>query len=255
MLKKSTFKYILRWRRQGSDFNADRLKHGLFASVGRCNRLKVLIYPESTRPAVRLSLLAIVALSWVLYPSHFVWGVDSVETLVFLRHGEKPSRGLGQLECKGLNRALALPAVLTTRFDKPVAIFAPDPAKKKQDGDTLYSYVRPLATIEPTAIRLELPVNTDFGFDDKESLEAALQVAAYRNGTVFIAWEHSMIRAIARDLLIAHGADPSLVKEWTSGDFDSIYIVTLTWAGDRAEASFGIDSEGLNGLGSSCPTH
>ncbi len=33
------------------------------------------------------------------------------ETLVFVRHGEKPAQGYGQLNCQGLNRALALPAV------------------------------------------------------------------------------------------------------------------------------------------------
>ena len=31
------------------------------------------------------------------------------ETIVFMRHGEKPPEGLGQLDCQGLNRALALP--------------------------------------------------------------------------------------------------------------------------------------------------
>ena len=34
------------------------------------------------------------------------------ETIVLLRHGEKPPTGLGQLTCKGLNRALALPSLL-----------------------------------------------------------------------------------------------------------------------------------------------
>jgi len=32
-----------------------------------------------------------------------------IETIVFLRHGEKPQRGLGQSTCQGLNRVLALP--------------------------------------------------------------------------------------------------------------------------------------------------
>ena len=30
------------------------------------------------------------------------------QTIVFLRHGEKPASGLGQLTCQGLNRSLAL---------------------------------------------------------------------------------------------------------------------------------------------------
>jgi len=84
---------------------------------------------------------------------------------VLLRHGEKPPGGLGQLTCKGLNRALALPSVLIGRYGKPDFIYAPNPSMQVKDGRILptYSYVRPLATIEPTAIRLGMPVNTQIG--------------------------------------------------------------------------------------------
>jgi len=79
------------------------------------------------------------------------------ETIVFVRHGEKPAAGLGQLDCRGLNRSLELPAVINAMFGKPKAILAPDPAKQKEDGGVLYDYVRPLATIEPTAIAFGMP--------------------------------------------------------------------------------------------------
>ena len=71
---------------------------------------------------------------------------------MLVRHGEKPDKGLGQLDCQGLNRALALPAVIAKIFGKPSAIFAPDPSQQKEDDGVSYDYVRPLATIEPTAI-------------------------------------------------------------------------------------------------------
>lgn len=54
-------------------------------------------------------------------------------TIIIVRHGEKPAQGLGQLTCQGLNRALALPAVLLSRYGNPVAIYAPNPAIKKID--------------------------------------------------------------------------------------------------------------------------
>ena len=38
------------------------------------------------------------------------------ETIVAIRHAEKPPASLGQLTCKGLNRALALPKVLIPRY-------------------------------------------------------------------------------------------------------------------------------------------
>ncbi|STQ42518.1 Uncharacterised protein [Ewingella americana] len=46
------------------------------------------------------------------------------ETLIFVRHGEKPTSSSGQLTCKGLNRALALPGVLLPRYGNPDHIFA-----------------------------------------------------------------------------------------------------------------------------------
>ena len=83
----------------------------------------------------------------------------SEETIVLIRHGEKPVDGLGQLNCQGLNRSLALPRVLLAKFGKPAFIFAPNPTRQVNDKGRPYDYVRPLATIEPTAIQLGLPVN------------------------------------------------------------------------------------------------
>src|SRR5207248_9302574 len=88
----------------------------------------------------------------------------TTETLVFLRHGEKPSGGYGQLTCQGLQRALALPAVLTSRYGNPQYLFAPNPAMLVPDVAGSFYYVRPLATIEPTAIRLGLPGNARYGY-------------------------------------------------------------------------------------------
>jgi len=62
---------------------------------------------------------------------------DGVETIVFVRHGEKPSKGLGQLNCKGLNRTLALPSVMAKLFGPLEAIFAPDPSDQKVDDGPL----------------------------------------------------------------------------------------------------------------------
>jgi hypothetical protein len=56
----------------------------------------------------------------------------SVETLVCIRHGEKPPGGLGQLTVKGLNRALALPKVLLAKYGRPQFVFAPSPNQKTE---------------------------------------------------------------------------------------------------------------------------
>ena len=85
---------------------------------------------------------------------------DATETIAFLRHGEKPPAGLGQIDCQGLNRALKLPGALAAlfpapAFPRPAAIFVPDPSVREEDHGVLYDYVRPLETIAPTAVALE----------------------------------------------------------------------------------------------------
>ena len=56
--------------------------------------------------------------------------------------------------------------MLRRSFGKPDAIFAPNPAAQKWDEGEAYDYVRPLTTIEPTAIAFGLPVNASFGLTD-----------------------------------------------------------------------------------------
>ena len=99
-------------------------------------------------------------------------------TLVLIRHGEKPANGLGQLSCTGLNRSLALPAVLVGKFGRPAALYAPNPGVPKRDQGVSYNYIRPLATIEPTAIQLGLPVNTQWGLDELDALQAEMETTA-----------------------------------------------------------------------------
>jgi hypothetical protein len=175
------------------------------------------------------------------------------ETLVFVRHGEKPAQGYGQLDCQGLNRALALPAVIAAKFGKPDAIYAPDPGEQKKDNGHLYYYVRPLATIEPTAIQFGMPIQTPYGLSQIDKLERALVAPAYRGKLVVIAWEHKLIEKLVRDMLAAHGGSASDVPHWQSADFDSIYIVKLDWRNGTPRASFKHEQQGLDGRSKDCP--
>ena len=89
---------------------------------------------------------------------------DGTQTLVFLRHAEKPDGGLGQLNCQGLNRAIDLATLLPEKFGKANYVFAANPTRNVEEGelDNSYSYIRPLMTISPSAIKLGLPVNINF---------------------------------------------------------------------------------------------
>src|SRR5277367_623741 len=113
----------------------------------------------TSRSFIRIgSGLIAIAGMWSQAPYAAAAQAAVTETIVLVRHGEKPALGLGQLDCQGLNRALALPAVIGKELGEPTAIFAPDPAQSKEDHGQPYNYVRPLATIEPTAIAFGLPV-------------------------------------------------------------------------------------------------
>lgn len=176
---------------------------------------------------------------------------ESVETLICIRHGEKPPGGLGQLTCRGLNRSLALPAVLLKKFGTPQFIFAPNPTEKVDPGG--YYYVRPLATIEPTAIRCGLPVNTEFGYREVKGLEQELAKPPYQNATVFIAWEHGLLDVFAKNLVKDNGGNPEQVPPWPGKDYDTIFVFKITRNGPHTAVTFSIDHEGLNNLSDNCP--
>ncbi|MGO8672862.1 MAG: hypothetical protein ACLQVD_16060 [Capsulimonadaceae bacterium] len=176
---------------------------------------------------------------------------QTVETIVCIRHAEKPTGGLGQLTCQGLNRALALPDVLL-KYGQPQFIFAPTPALKN-DGGTEYNYVRPLATIEPTAIRCGLPVDTAFAYKDTAGLESEIVKPKYQNSVIFIAWEHKALVDFAKELLTAGGKDPTQVPDWKGDDYDTIYLIKITWVGGHESVSFTTDHEGLNNQKDTCP--
>jgi hypothetical protein len=194
-----------------------------------------------------------IPLSILLLSGTSAYSDDAVETVILVRHGEKPDRGLGQLNCKGLNRALALPPVIAKVFGRPEAIFAPDPSEQKRDAGESYDYVRPLATIEPTAIAFGLPVHASLGVSDTDGLRAALEQPLYRNALVLVAWEHKRIETIARGLLADYGGDQALVPRWDANDFDSIYVVTIANAGAAGKATFTVKHEGLDGRPDTCP--
>jgi hypothetical protein len=199
---------------------------------------------------------AVAALSWSvpLVAGNAGQSEKAIETIVFVRHGEKPEGGFGQLNCQGLNRALALAPIIAKSFGRPDAIFAPNPSHPKEDAGKLYDYIRPLATIEPTAIWFGLPVDVSLDFHDREGLQAALEKWRTPDHSVFllVAWEHKQIAPIVRALLATHGAGAEMVKQvkdWDGKDFDSMYVVTI---GDT-KTTFDHKHEGLDRQPDACP--
>jgi hypothetical protein len=174
-------------------------------------------------------------------------GAATVETIVLVRHGEKPADDEGQLTFQGLNRALALPDVLIKKYGNANFVFAPGTQVPITKNGVAYSYIRPLITIEPTAIRLHLPVNATYAFDDVDGLEKELLSPAYKGSLIFVAWEHGKLDAMVKQMMTALGGDAATVPDWAGKDYDSIFVVKIRTAGGKRSITFRHDQEGLDG--------
>jgi hypothetical protein len=177
------------------------------------------------------------------------------ETIVAIRHAEKTAASLGQLTCKGLNRALALPKVLIPRYGKPDRIYAPDPATRiRQLGTFSFSYVRPLMTIEPTAIQLEMPVNALIGFKNVRQLRKELLAPENANSIIYVAWEHVYLNQFAKRLLKTYGKDPSVVPDWPNDEYDRIYVFQIKNVGKKKDLTFSVEQQQLtDSMSDKCP--
>jgi hypothetical protein len=247
--------YFVRLRRSGSSFEAARSTDGVtWTVVGS----QTIAMASTIYVGIAVSSHVAGTLATATFASTTLTGTigpasDTTETVVIMRHGEKPAGGYGQITCQGLQRALALPNVLTPQFGVPQAIFAPDPFEKVTDSAGSFYYVRPLATIEPTAIRLGLPVNTRYGYADIKSLQSALADPIYADATIYVAWEHVYLQQLVQNLMNAYGGGAT-VPSWPNSDYDSVYVVRLTYSnGIIINAQFTHDYEGLNNLSTTCP--
>lgn len=178
----------------------------------------------------------------------FAHGED-VETIVCFRHGEKPATEIGQLNVVGLNRALALPGVLVPKYGTPNYLFAPDPDKDMaggRNGEPKRYYQRPLATIEPTAIKLGMPVNTEFGFKNIAGLEQELLKPQYRSALIFVAWEHRLLAEFIAKIDADVGRTTLKAIDWPSADYDSLYVIRITHGANGETISVTHDQEGLD---------
>ncbi|TFB30669.1 histidine phosphatase family protein [Pseudomonas sp. F01002] len=182
---------------------------------------------------------------------------DGTQTLVFLRHAEKPEGGLGQLNCQGLNRAIDLATLLPEKFGKANYVFAANPTRNVEEGeqDNSYSYIRPLITISPSAIKLGLPVNINFSANDTSDLADELLQDKYHNSVIYTAWSHGylpeLINKVAGE---AVGKKQTIADDWESNDYDSLYVLTLTWHNGKASVVSHSYKQGLNNSSQTCPT-
>ncbi|AFJ46003.1 histidine phosphatase family protein [Shimwellia blattae] len=172
----------------------------------------------------------------------------ATQTFIFIRHGEKPDNGSGQLTCKGLNRSLALPTVLVSRFGPPGAIFASAP-----DQSNTGSSLRALSTVTPLAVQLSVPINLEYHAADVKRV--AKRLTRDKQPVILVAWEHHNLIRVVKSILRREGADSSVVPDsWPKYDYDSIFVLTINRETTPPVITFSQQQEGLNGVSDRCRT-
>ncbi len=152
----------------------------------------------------------------------------SIQRVVFIRHAEKPDNG-DNLSCKGLNRSLQLPAVLTRKFQTFHKVFVPS-----LNAGSSTKHARMYQTIVPYAIKQNININSKYDAEDIEGITAAIKKS---EGSILLVWEHKNIPKIVKAL----GAKSDGLK-WDDNDFDSIWVLTF----NNGIGTLSKDSENLN---------
>src|ERR1700748_3430382 len=104
--------------------------------------------------------------------------------IVIIRHGEKPDNG-DNLDCQGLNRAMALPKVLFAKYGTANEIYIPT----VNSGDKTKS-ARMFQTITPYAVKYNLDINSSY---DTEDYKKITKDVVQQKGTIIMVWEHNGI--------------------------------------------------------------
>jgi hypothetical protein len=177
----------------------------------------------------------------------------TTQTIVFVRHGEKPvDVDNGQLTCQGHNRAIALANVLLPKYGTPAFVFAAAPVENQDDNGVNYWYLRALATIEPSAVAAGVTIDLRYDKSAIDALESELAKSKYAGSLSFVAWEHNEMDQLVANIVHDNGGDASVVPAWSDDDYDSIFVVTLIRDGSSTTVSFAHDAEGLDNLSTEC---
>jgi hypothetical protein len=197
-------------------------------------------------------------------------GINTNETVYLIRHAEAhPLPGwddgnyLGAGQWRALALAGALPVALLGR-PMPTQVYSIDPAQVYPGALVMagfhnFSYVRPALTVEPYAIAHGLPLhlvadielfNPASPGEVEQTRDFFFKGGQFSNQTLLVAWEHNHFPLMVNSLLADYfgNAGGPTAPPWPSGDYDTIWTVTLDANGNVTvdNALFeGIDSTQL----------
>jgi hypothetical protein len=175
------------------------------------------------------------------------------KTIVVIRHGEKGFPAKGNLQCKGLNRSLRLPDVLLQRFGTNIKkIYSTKPIyiRDPKDDDNNSWYLRPIITIEPLAIKLQLPINIHYNFEDtREIKKIADKIYNEPPGVYIVSWEHNSLKKLVENILDNYKLNQN-VEKYDHNLFSKIYVIRKFKNG---KVTYNIEDEDIMLLSSICP--
>jgi hypothetical protein len=142
------------------------------------------------------------------------------KAVLLIRHAEEPPKAEASIHLSdsGKRRAEALHGLFETSpgrpepFPKPDFLFAPKPGGKSR---------RSLETLEPLAKQRGLTVAADLDKEDAEKLaHKVLHDPKYAGKTILVAWNHSMLPALARAFKAGN-----VPMEWKESHYDRIWVI------------------------------
>ena len=169
------------------------------------------------------------------------------KTIVIIRHGEKPSPDNGMLTCQGFNRAINIANLFTTNYPPPTSIYAVKPVT----DNNIITHLRPFSTIEPYAIKNNIPINIKYTYSSSDMSKLANELYSADSGYYIICWEHTNIQPLVQNILKLY-KNKTPVPKWDDNDFDTIYNLSFNSKNKLVSVSF-TESEGLNNMSSNCP--
>ena len=202
------------------------------------------LQPKSTYPALPPPALASAACQTPQFnisaPSSHPPVANTNETLYLIRHAEAhptPAWEDGNYVAAGQWRALDLPNALRGKII-PDQVYSIDPAQITPVGDSGWAYVRASLTAEPYAVANNLPYHLVSGFELDEiptvtanTINFFFDSPQFSYHKVLLAWEHEHFAPLVNALLKSYGSSQT-VADWASGDYDSIWTITLDSAGN-----------------------
>jgi hypothetical protein len=159
---------------------------------------------------------------------------NSPNTIMFIRHGEKPSEtgapfGVNKhgkedahaLSVRGWQRAGALtglfklaPGVRYPGLATPAAIYATAPSSDSHS-------TREYNTAEPLAAALDLDINADFAHGHEHKLASHIST---NNQVTLVVWHHGAIPAAIKAFAIKNESE--IPAQWPEERFDLVWLLT-----------------------------